>query len=138
MPKTENWLNEELKRLENKGWNEFADKLRSNKTKSVDAIHLFFENLGQEARQTHVASKIMLKYVREGKISKEEEKELRTQVFDILKAVGLGVPFVFIPGSTLLMPFLIKLAKKKGIHLLPTAFDGSKNNALNDKSESKN
>ena len=136
MPKTEKWLNEELKRLESKGWNEFADKLRSNKTKSVDAIHLFFENLGHEARATHVASKIMVNYVREGKISKEEEKELRTQVFDILKAVGIGVPFVFIPGSTLLMPFLIKLAKQKGIPLLPTAFDGSKNDVLEDKSES--
>ena len=126
MAKNENWLHDELNHLEKKGWEEFAGKLRSNRTKSVDAIHLFFENIGQEAKETQVASKIMLKYVRGGKISKEEEKELRTQVFDILKAVGIGVPFVFIPGSTLLLPFLVKLAEKKGIHLLPSAFNENK------------
>jgi len=35
---------------------------------------------------------------------------------------GIGIPFMLIPGSTLLMPFLIKLANKRGIDLLPSAF----------------
>ena len=67
----------------------------------------------------------MVKYLKEGNISKEEEKELKSQVVDIFKAVGLGVPFVLIPGSSLLLPFLIKMAEKKGINLLPTAFSDS-------------
>ena len=35
---------------------------------------------------------------------------------------GTVVPFVLISGSTLLMPFLIKLANKRGFDLLPSAF----------------
>ena len=35
---------------------------------------------------------------------------------------GIGIPFMLIPGSTLLMPFLIKLANKRGIDLLASAF----------------
>ena len=120
------WLNDELTHIEEKGGNEFVKKLKSNKDKSVRAIQIFFENLGQEGKETYAASKIMVKYIREGKITKEEEKELKTQIADIFKAVGLGVPFVLIPGSTLLLPFLVKLAEKRGIHLLPTAFNEKK------------
>ena len=35
---------------------------------------------------------------------------------------GNGICFMLIPGSTLLLPFLIKLANKRGINLLPYAF----------------
>ena len=34
----------------------------------------------------------------------------------------IGIPFILIPGSTLLIPFLIKLANKLGIDVLPSAF----------------
>ena len=67
----------------------------------------------------------MVKYLKGGNISKEEEKELKSQIVDIFKAVGLGIPFVLIPGSSLLLPFLVKMAEKKGIKLLPTAFNDS-------------
>ena len=134
MSKKDAWLNDELDHLEKKGESEFVKKLKSNKDKSIMAIQLFFENLGKEAKETHVASKIMVKYVRDGKISKGEEKELKSQVADIFKAVGLGVPFVLIPGSSLLLPFLVKIAEKKGIHLLPSAFTENK---LKDKMKAK-
>ena len=124
MPKKK-WLSEELKHLENKGSKEFVRKLQSNKEKSLKAIQLLFENLGQEARETQDASKIMVKYLKGGNISKEEEKELKSQIVDIFKAVGIGIPFVLIPGSSLLLPFLVKMAEKKGIKLLPTAFNDS-------------
>lgn len=35
---------------------------------------------------------------------------------------GIGISFMLIPGSTLLMLFLMKLANKRGIDLLPSAF----------------
>lgn len=40
--------------------------------------------------------------------------------------LGIGIPFALIPGASLLMPFLIKIASKKGIELLPTAFNEKK------------
>jgi hypothetical protein len=65
----------------------------------------------------------LVKYIKQGNITKEEEKELRTQVYDLLKVLGIGVPFALVPGASLLLPFLIKLANKKGIKLLPSAFN---------------
>jgi hypothetical protein len=59
-------------------------------------------------------------------VSKEEEKELRTQVYDLFKVLSIGVPFAIIPGASLLLPFLLKIAQKKCINLLPTAFNEGK------------
>jgi hypothetical protein len=44
---------------------------------------------------------------------------------------------MLIPGSTLLMPFLIKLANKKGINLLPSAFKKEEENPLDNLEEKK-
>ena len=60
--------------------------------------------------------------MREGEVTADEEKELRTQVYDLLKMLGIGVPFALIPGASLLIPFLVKIAQKKGVDILPTAF----------------
>ncbi|WP_177219225.1 hypothetical protein [Lutibacter maritimus] len=49
---------------------------------------------------------------------------LKTRVYDILKKLGIGVPFMLIPGATLLIPFILKAAEKKGINLYPTNFNG--------------
>ncbi|MFT7611595.1 MAG: hypothetical protein ACI9J3_000540 [Parvicellaceae bacterium] len=126
MSKKDDWLNNEFSHLEKKGEKAFVTKLKSNKDKSVMAVQLFFENLGKEAKETQVASKIMVKYMRDGSISKDEEKELKSQLADIFKAVGLGIPFVLIPGASLLLPLLVKIAQKRGIQLLPTAFNENK------------
>lgn len=40
---------------------------------------------------------------------------------------GIGICFMLIPGSTLLLPFLIKLGNKRGINLLPSAFKTEEN-----------
>ena len=83
-------------------------------------------NIKIEASETQEASKIFVKYIKEGNVTKEEEQELKTQVYDLLKVLGIGVPFALIPGASLLIPFLIKIASKKGIDLLPTAFNDKK------------
>jgi hypothetical protein len=108
--------------FEIKGRKEFADKLKLNSKKSSKAIRLFFINLHSEAKETRDASKIIVKYVRNGKLSKQEEKELKLQVYDLLKIMGIGVPFVMIPGSTILIPFLMKIAEKRNINILPSSF----------------
>lgn len=126
MTTNKDWLNQEIKQLEKAGEREFVTQIKRNKDKSIKAIKVFLENLETEAGETAEASKILVKYAREGKISKEEETELRNQIYDIFKAVGIGIPFVLIPGSTLLLPFLIRIAKKRGINLLPTAFNNNK------------
>ena len=41
---------------------------------------------------------------------------------NVLKIMGVGVPFFMIPGSSVLVPFLIKLSKKIGINIVPSSF----------------
>jgi hypothetical protein len=36
--------------------------------------------------------------------------------------MGVGVPFFMIPGSTILIPFIMKLAEKAGIDIIPSSF----------------
>lgn len=113
---------EELDLLEKKGAKEFARKLGENSKKASKAMRLFLHNMGTEAKETKEASKILVKFLREGKVEQQEEDELKQQVYDLLKMVGIGVPFFLIPGSSLLIPFLMKIAEKRGVNLFPSAF----------------
>ncbi|MGB0882160.1 MAG: hypothetical protein ACPGSO_04345 [Vicingaceae bacterium] len=107
----------------------FSEKLTLHKEKANKAFQDLIVNLKIEASETQIASKIFVKYIKEGNISKEEEKELKTQVYDLLKMLGIGVPFALIPGASLLIPFIVKIAQKKGIEILPTAFNEEKENS---------
>lgn len=113
---------EELDLLEKKGAKEFARKLGENSKKASKAMRMFLHNMGTEAKETKEASKILVKFLREGKVEQQEEDELKQQVYDLLKMVGIGVPFFLIPGSSLLIPFLMKIAEKRGVNLFPSAF----------------
>ena len=64
-------------------------------------------------------------------ITKEEEKHLKIQVYDVFKILGVGVPFMLIPGASIIIPFILKVAEKNGIDLYPSNFKSK------DKSNSK-
>ena len=113
---------EDLQGLEQAGAFDFVNKLKSNRKKASQAMKLFVKNLGSEAKETKEASKIIVKFLKEGKVSSEEEKELKLQVYDLFKMVGIGIPFFMIPGSSLLLPFLLKISAKYGVNLLPSSF----------------
>lgn len=116
---------EDLTGLELAGQKDFVNKLKANRKKAAKAMKVFAKDLGNEAKETREASKILVKFLADGSVTPEEEKELKTQVYDIFKMVGIGIPFFMIPGSTLLLPFLIKVSSKYGINILPTSFDHS-------------
>ena len=85
-------------------------------------MHHFLHDLKTEAEGEREAALIIAKYIREGNITVEEDHILKTQVMDSLKILGIGVPFVLIPGASVLMPILIKVASKHNIELMPSAF----------------
>lgn len=85
-------------------------------------MHHFLHGLKTEAKGEREAVLIIIKYIREGKITAEEDHILKTQVMDSLKILGIGVPFILIPGASVLMPILIKVASKHNIELMPSAF----------------
>ncbi|MBO9584807.1 MAG: hypothetical protein J7574_11670 [Flavobacterium sp.] len=88
-------------------------------------IHCFLLDLKKEGESEKEAILIIEKYIKNGKISSEEENILKTQLFDSLKILGIGIPFVLIPGASVLMPILIKAADKYHIELMPSAFNNS-------------
>jgi len=85
-------------------------------------MHHFLQGLKTEAKGEREAALIIVKYIRDGKITAEEDHILKTQVMDSSKILGIGVPFVLIPGASVLMPILIKVASKHNIELMPSAF----------------
>ena len=84
--------------------------------------HHFLQDIKTEYDGDKDAGTIIRKYLKGEKISEEEDRLLRTQLMDSLKIIGIGVPFVLIPGASILMPILIKVANKHHIELLPSAF----------------
>lgn len=88
-------------------------------------IHHFLEAISKEYDGDKQALQIIQTYVKTGKISDTDDVVLRTQVMDSLKIVGIGIPFALIPGASILMPIILKVATKHNINLMPTAFEGS-------------
>lgn len=82
--------------------------------------HHFLSAAHQEGKNSKEAIIIIRKYVTTGKITHEEENMLKLQLADTLKIVGIGVPFVLIPGASVIIPIVIKVARKHNIDLLPS------------------
>jgi hypothetical protein len=82
----------------------------------------FLENIKEQAENTGEASDVIQKYLSGVELTDEDEEVLKTQLVDWLKIFGVVIPFVLIPGASILMPFLIKVANKYNIELMPTAF----------------
>lgn len=101
---------------------EFRNFIKRNRIKTTRAIVLFLVGVKNEAKDTKEASFIIGKYLVKQKITKAEERVLKKQVADLFKIVGIGIPFILIPGATLLIPFIIRVADKKGIDIIPSNF----------------
>lgn len=126
MPDRKQFLKLDVTIFEKNGKTEFAQLIKKNKLRTTRALNDFLVGIKNEAIDTKEASRIIVKYISQQKISKEEEKHLKTQVADVFKILGIGVPFMIIPGATLLIPFILKAAEKKGINLYPSNFSGKK------------
>ena len=107
---------------------EFNNFIKRNRIKTTRAIVLFLVGVKNEAKDTKESSIIIGKYLVKQKITKAEERILKKQVADLFKIVGIGIPFILIPGATLLIPFIIRVADKKGIDLIPSNFKSDERN----------
>lgn len=116
--------------FENTDKKEFSQLILKNKNKASNVLNDFLIGLKNEATDSKETSRIIYKFLLEQKITKQEEKQLKTRVADMFKIIGVGVPFMIIPGASILIPFLLKIAEKNGIDLYPSNFNG-KNNSKN-------
>lgn len=84
--------------------------------------HHFLQGLKTECGDDKEALLIIRQYLSTGSISAEQEHLLKTQLYDTLKLAGIGIPFVLLPGASILLPLLIKVAARHHIELMPSAF----------------
>jgi hypothetical protein len=78
-----------------------------------------------EAIETKESFVILTRYIKKEKITREERRKFKLQVFDILKGIGVVVPPMLIPlpfVGTLLLIIMDHLLLSMNIHLLPSSF----------------
>lgn len=88
--------------------------------------HHFLHGIKAEYQGDKSAILIIRKYLSGHPINEEEYTLLKTQLSDSLKLLGIGIPFVLIPGASIVMPILIRVAEKHHIELMPAAFNEPK------------
>ena len=101
----------------------FRHYIHRNKSKLTKALDSFFNGVKNGASDTKKTSFIIQKFIAfGGDISKEDERFLKTYIYDMLKVAGIGIPFILLPGASIIIPFLIRSAKKRNIDLMPSTF----------------
>ena len=91
--------------------------------KIEECAHHFLQSIKQEGKETKEATMIVHKYIITGVMTDAEEEIIKEQMLDSLKLIGIVVPFILIPGASIVMPILIKVAEKRGVELLPSSFN---------------
>jgi hypothetical protein len=79
--------------------------------------------LAQEKDETRQMLRIYQHYVT-GDVSKAELARANAQLADVLRATGLGI-FAILPFAPVTIPLIVKLGRKLGIEVLPSAFSPS-------------
>lgn len=102
------------------------EKVNNQIKKLNDFIVDFLKKLKKEGTKTSEAAAILKRYAMGEKVSKEEMDIFRNQMLDVIKILGIGIPFTIIPGSSLLLPLVIAIAKKYKIDILPYSFRDNK------------
>lgn len=85
--------------------------------------------LSQEKDETKQMLRIYQAYLR-GDASKAELKTANHQLVDVLRATGLGV-FAVLPFAPVTIPLIVKLGRKLGIEVMPSAFAPKDKNPAN-------
>lgn len=91
-----------------------------------EQLHDFLENSAKEIVETKEAGAIIFKHIQGTTLTKEEKTFIRIQTYDVLKSIGIIVPFVFIPGASIVIAAIVTVANKKGINILPSSFSKQK------------
>ena len=94
--------------------------------KIKSSIKSIINDTKSEARET----KEMAELIWESKskdLTPEQKDKIKNQGFDLFKLTVLGALFI-VPGSGILIVFLVKFGKRFGINILPSSFDKKKDN----------
>lgn len=87
-----------------------------------EKIKLFLSNVKKQFLYNKQARTILLAYTKSGFITEEQNKILKNIIADNLKIVSLSSTFI-LPGGSLILPLLFRLAKKYNINIMPSQFN---------------
>ena len=90
------------------------------KAKLIESLIKLKTAFATESVETKEMLNVYLKYSK-GKSSKEEMNKANEQFRDLARALGIGI-FAFLPFAPITIPFIVKLGKRLGIEILPSAF----------------
>lgn len=91
-------------------------------SKTIEKTKEFGKNIGQEAKETKDAIKVLYKLIKRGKeVTPKEIEELKKQSIDVLKIITLA-GIAIAPGASIALPILIKTGQKFGLNILPSSF----------------
>lgn len=105
----------------------FKQFIHRNHKMVSDSLDVFFNGIKSGAKDTKKTRLIIQTYISKGEIDKEDEKFLKFYIYDMLKVAGIGIPFVLLPGASIIIPFLIKAAEKRNIDIIPSNFKNKTN-----------
>ncbi len=66
------------------------------------------------------AREILIKFLSKKELTEQEINIIKTQSFDILKSVGIGIPTILLPFGILFLYFIVHISKKLNIDILPS------------------
>lgn len=93
-------------------------RFMSNMTQEQGA--LFFDILKKEYGDTKDLLPIIQKFIKGKTLTPQEKQSFQQQMKDTMKLMGLGtIAAIPIPGTMLLIPVIVQLAKRFNINLLP-------------------
>jgi len=113
--------------------------LNDNIEKVKKGVYVFLQNSKNEIDDTKEAFEIVKRHLaKDETLTNKDYQILKLQIYDLLKILGIGIPYILIPGSVILMPIILKISEKYNIELLPTNFKNkniNENNSSNTLSE---
>jgi hypothetical protein len=107
--------------LEEGMFQDIITKIKEKGSSAASATKAFFKSLKQELAETKEGAAILVKMASGKELTPEEADALKQQAKDIAKGIPLLALFA-VPGGGIATAVLVKVAKKYGINLMPTAF----------------
>lgn len=97
-------------------------KINADFDKVIEEVKVLEKGTKRETYETYLASQIFLKLIGGNKVSKAQIQFLKEQSIDISKALAL-IGLQAVPGSSLAIISLEKIAEKHGLTIFPKAQD---------------
>jgi hypothetical protein len=96
------------------------DEIKAEANKTLQSVKTIGEASEREAHETYLAAEILRSLLENKEVSKDQIKFLKEQSIDLAKALTL-IGLQAVPGSSLAIIVLEKIAEKHGFTLFPQA-----------------